>query len=86
MDEIVYDLDSIFGQLVDQEFASGLLTTLFERSGMSKRTLALRSGVSASAVCAILNGDREPKITNYARLMKTVTDELIDQNTRAMQY
>lgn len=79
MDDIVYDLDSIFGQLVDAEFASGLLITLFERSGMSKRTLALRSGVSPSAVCAILNGNREPKITNYAKLMKTITDDLIDE-------
>lgn len=82
LEDVVYDLDSIFGQLIDQEFALGLLTTLFERSGLSKRTLALRSGVSTSAVSSIFNEQREPKITNYAKLMKVITDEIIGSKER----
>lgn len=77
--QVVTDLHYIFDYLRDPNNASGILADMVERSGLSKRSIAARCGVSPSAVSKMTReGDGSPRLDTYAAVMFAATDQIID--------
>lgn len=77
MDTLAHDMNGIFGNLSDDDFARGFIKALIERTGESINAIARKAGVSQSTAHAVINGKRGPSLKTYARMVVAATDVII---------